>query len=84
MRAESVQRDGQMYVRVSKTKARKVWEQGGAVVVAPVNANLHSGWYEGIGPVEGMGQPFESYVNSAEAHYAAEEGRYAKFFILSK
>jgi hypothetical protein len=83
------------YIRINKTQARKLWEQGKEIIIAPCKVNeyhLESGWHLGfrssrsIESLQLLDRNFDSVVRSFEWYNCNENelGRYAAFYIDKK
>ena len=79
------------YVRVNRKKAKKAYNDGATVIIAPVYANMYyqgCNWWTMISKVELFKRydeviDFDKFMNEYEwynCHYN-ELGKYAKYFI---
>ena len=67
--------------RVSKVKAKKVYDNGGRVIVMPCNFNIQSPWSPLI-VLTGDGSSFESVINATEYYNCNNEaGKYLKYYL---
>lgn len=67
--------------RVTKPVARKVFDQGGRVLVTTSNMNIQSLWCPLI-VLNGEGSDFEETVNATRYYNCNNEaGKYLKYFI---
>ena len=67
--------------RVTKTAARKVFDNGGRVLVTTSNMNIQSPWCPVI-VLNGDGSDFETIVNATHYYNCSNEaGKYLKYYI---
>lgn len=81
MRRITQEYDGQTWERVTKARARKVYESGGQVAVSPLLAR----WGAWVGPFiisNNTGRPFGLMVSMVEFYSCGGElGRYLAYYI---
>lgn len=81
MRRITQEYDGQTWERVTKTRARKVYESGGRVAVSPVLARWGA-WVDPYIISNNTGGPFDLTVSAIEFYNCgAELGRYPAYYI---
>lgn len=83
MTARHYAENGTTYLRVSKARARKLYNKGVEIGIHPCNLALVSPW--GTSPVrmsDKSGRPFDDIVNEFEALCCTncETGKYATFY----
>lgn len=74
---------GTLYTRISKVAARKAYNAGRAVYVAPVNYRPFGPWFTAPEIRNDSGATFDSYINSFEYYNCTlpEAGKYAAYYI---
>lgn len=81
MRRTIQEYDGRTWERVTKARARKVYESGGRVAVSPVLARWGA-WVEPFIISNNTGGPFDLTVSAIEFYNCgAELGRYPAYYI---
>lgn len=83
MNARHYAENGTTYTRVSKARARKLYNKGVEIGIHPCNLALISPW--GTSPVrmsDKSGRTFDAIVNEFEAYNCTtcETGKYATFY----
>lgn len=69
------------YIRISKTAARKIYENNGDLYMCPRNINPDNSWGMLLGPVSTF-EPFETMVQWATWYNCNKEvGTYLAFYI---
>ena len=85
-------RDGKLYTRVNKTKARRLFNEGVHIVLYPVEANPFSMWagsgytinISNIDENDKYLPTFDSIVNNFEYYNCnSEMGQYSKFYTIN-
>lgn len=79
--------NGEVYIRISKTAAKKAYDEGETVWFCPCNLRPGWPWYsEYPATKKDMGMEFEKLLNNFEAHNCinSETGKYAAFYIIQK
>lgn len=73
-----------IYKRISKNEARQLYNKDHAILIAPVNYNINSGWHiEDILDRHFTTQDFDISVNSyAFYNCNSEVGSYPAFYII--
>lgn len=82
MRKESFEKDGKEYVRISKSKAKRLFESGKTIFLFPVNMNINSMWAcpTSIRAKEDI--KFNDYIYAFIYYNCCPElGEYPKFFV---
>lgn len=81
MRRITQEYDGRTWERVTKARARKVYESGGQVAVSPVLARWGV-WVEPYIISNSTGGPFDLTISAVEFYNCgAELGRYLAYYI---
>ena len=81
MRRITQEYDGTTWERVTKARARKVYDSGGRVAVSPVLARWGV-WVEPYIISNGTGGPFDLTISAVEFYNCgAELGRYLAYYI---
>lgn len=81
MRRITQEYDGTTWERVTKARARKVYESGGRVAFSPVLARWGA-WVEPYIGSNNTGRPFDVTVSAVEFYNCnADLGRYLSYYI---
>jgi hypothetical protein len=69
------------FIRVTKSEAKKMYNRGERIVLAPVNCNLNSPWASPLIFTNKGGEPFNEVVLNYEfSNCNRQMGMYTKFF----